>query len=173
MERAVDGDDIALGKHLLEALDATAANLLLLLRGERLVVEVEQLLAVEGLETAEHTLTDAANSDGTDDLVLEIVLVLGDGGDVPLASGDLLVGGDEIADEGEDGHDDVLGDGDDVGAGDLSDGDAAIGLVCGVEVDVVGTDTGSDGELELLRLCETLGGQVAGVEAVSMLADGQ
>lgn len=165
MERAVDGDDVTLGKHLLEALDAAAANLLLLLGREWLVVEVEQLLAVEGLEAAEHTLANAAYGDGADDLVLEVVLVLGYGCDVPLAGGDLLVGRDKVAHEGQDGHDDVLGNGHDVGARDLGDGDAAIGLVGSVEVDVVGADAGRDGELEVLGLCEAFGGEVAGVEA--------
>jgi hypothetical protein len=46
----------------------------------------------------------------------------------------------------------VLGDRDDVGAGDLSDGDAAIGLVGCVEVDMVRADTSSDGELQVLGL---------------------
>lgn len=52
VERAVDGDDVALGQHLLEVGDAAAANLLLLLGREGLVVVVEQLLAVKGLEAA-------------------------------------------------------------------------------------------------------------------------
>jgi hypothetical protein len=60
----------------------------------------------------------------------------------------------------------VLSDGDDVGAGDLSNGNTAVGGVGGVKVDVVGTNTGSDGELELLGLGETLSGEVTGVEAV-------
>lgn len=165
MQRAVDGDNIALRKHLLEVLNATAANLLLRLGREGLVVEVEQLLAVEGLETAQNTLANAANSDGTNNLVLEVVLVLGNGGDVPVTSLDLLVGRDEVADEGQDGHDDVLSDRDDVGARDLSDGQTAVGLVGGIEVDVVGTDTGSHAELEVLGLGQTLLGQVARVEA--------
>jgi len=62
------------------------------------------------------------------------------------------VRGDEVADEGEDGHDDVLSDGDDVGTSDLGDGDTAVGLVGGVKVDVVRTNTGSDGNLEVLGL---------------------
>lgn len=173
MERAVDGDNIALSQHLLEVLNTTAANLLLLLGGQRLVVEVEELLAVEGLETAEHTLTDTANSDGTDNLVLEIVLVLGDLSDVPLTLGDLLVGGDEVADEGQDGHDDVLGDGDDVGASNLGDGDTAVGFVRGIEVDVVRSNTSSNGKLQVLSLGQTLGGKVTWVETVDrdLLAD--
>jgi hypothetical protein len=166
VERAVDGDNIALSQHLLEAVDTAAANLLLNLGGQRLVVEVEKLLAVEGLETAEHTLTDTANSDGTDNLVLEVVLVLGDLSNIPLTLGDLLVGGDEVADESEDGHDNVLSDGDDVGASDLSDGDTAVGLVGGIEVDVVGTDTSGDSDLEVLSLSKTLLGKVTGVETV-------
>lgn len=53
----------------------------------------------------------------------------------------------EVADKHQDGHDDVLGDGDDVGAGHFGDGDAAIGLVGCVEVDVVGANAGCDGDL--------------------------
>lgn len=165
VERAVDGDNIALGEHLLEVLDTTAADLLLLLSAERLVVEVEELLAVEGLQAAQDTLTDTADGDGADNLALEVELVLGRLGDVPVATGDLLTGGTEVADEGEDGHDDVLGDGDDVGAGDFGDGDAAVGLVGDVQVDVVGANTGSDGDLEVLALLQALGGEVTGVEA--------
>lgn len=164
VEGAVNSDDVTLGEHLLEVLDATAADLLLGLGGEGLVVEVEELLAVEGLEAAEDTLTDTADSNGTDDLVLEVELVLGDGGDVPVTVLDLLVGGDEVADEEEDGHDDVLSDGDDVGAGDLGDGDTTVGDVGDVKVNVVGTDTGSDSKLELLGLGQTLSGEVTGVE---------
>lgn len=114
VQRAVDGDNVALSKHLLEAIDATAANLLLLLGAQGLVIEVQKLLAVEGLQPPEDTFTDAADSDGSDNFILEVVLLLGDGGDVPLTTLDLLVSGDEVADEGEDGHDDVLSDGDDV-----------------------------------------------------------
>ena len=166
VQGAVDGDDVALGDELLEGVDAAGANLLLRLGGEGLVVVVEELLAAEGLEAAEDALTDAADGDGADHLALEVVLLLGRGGHVPLAALDLLVGGDEVADEDEDGHDDVLGDGDDVGAGDLGDGDAAVGLVGRVEVNVVGADAGSDGNLEVLGLGQTLSVQVAGVETV-------
>lgn len=169
VQRAVDGDNITLRKHLLEVLDASAANLFLLLSRQRLVVEVEQLLAVEGLETAEHTLADAADGNGTDDLVLEVILVLSDRGDVPFTGGNLLMRRHKVAHESEDGHDDVFGDRHDVGARDFGDGDAAIGLVRGVEIDVVGADTSSDGELEVLGLRKALSGQVTGVEAAETL----
>jgi len=165
VERAVDGDNVTLCEHLLEVLDTTAANLLLLLGAEGLVVEVEQLLAVEGLQAAEDTLTDTSNGNGSDNLALEIELVLGRLGDVPVATGDLLACGTEVADESEDGHDNVLGDGDDVGAGDFGDGDAAVGLVGLVQVDVVRANTGSDGDLEVLALLQAVGGEVTGVEA--------
>lgn len=164
VERAVDGDNVTLSQHLLEVLDTSAANLLLLLGAQGLVIKVEELLALEGLETAEDTLTDTADSDGTDNLVLEIILLLGNTSDVPVTVEDLLVGGDKVADEDEDGHDDVLSDGDDVGASDLSDGDAAVGLVGSVQVDVVRADTSSDGNLELLGLGEALSGKITGVE---------
>lgn len=164
MERAVDGDNITLCQHVLKLVDSSATNLLLDLWGQSLVVEVEQLLAVEWLQSAEDTLTNTANSNGTDGLALEIVLVLGDFGDVPVTTGDLLVSWDEVADEDEHGHDNVLSDGDDVGASDLGDSDTAIGLVGSVEVDVVGTNTSSDGNLELLGLGQTLSGEVSWVE---------
>jgi hypothetical protein len=60
----------------------------------------------------------------------------------------------------------VLSDRDDVGACDLGDGDTAVGLVGGIEVDVVGTDTSSDGELEVLGLGKALCCEVTGVETV-------
>jgi hypothetical protein len=164
VERAVDGDNVTLGEHLLECVDAAASNLLLLLLGQGLVVKVEKLLAVEGLEAAEDTLANAANSDGTDNLALEIELLLGSVGDIPLTTLDLLVGRDEVADEDEDSHEDVLSDGDDVGASDLSDGDTAVGLVGSVEVDVVRADTSGNSELEILGTGQSLSGQVTGVE---------
>jgi len=166
VQRAVDRHDITLADHLLKGLDTSGVKLLLNFGLQRLVVVVQQLLAVKCLQSAEHTLANTANSDSTDNLVLEIVLVLGHGGNVPVSTADHLVGRDEVADEGEDGHDDVLGDRDDVGAGDFGDGDTAVGFVGGVEVDVVGSNTGSDGDLELLGFGEALGGEVAGVETI-------
>lgn len=164
VERAVDGNDITLGQQLLEGIDAAAANLLLDLGRQGLVVVVEKLLAVEGLETAQHTLTNAANGDGADNLALEVVLLLGGSSNIPLSALNLLVGRDEVTDEDEDGHDNVLGDRDDIAAGDLSNSDAAIGLVGSIEIDVVGANTGGDGELEVLSLGETLGSQISRVE---------
>jgi len=161
---AVDGDNITLGEHLLEVLNTTAADLLLDLWSKWLVVVVKELLAVEWLETTEDTLTDTADSDGTDNLTLKIELVLGGSSDVPVTSNDLLVGWDKVADEDEDGHDDVLSDGDDVGTGNLGNGDTAIGLVGSVKVDVVGSDTSGNGNLEVLGLGEALSGKVTWVE---------
>jgi len=157
VQRAVDGHHIALGNHLLEVRDATAANLLLLLLRQGLVVVVEQLLAVKGLEAAQDALADAADGHGADDLALEVVLGLGRLGHVPVAALDGLVGRVVVADEHEDGHDDVLGHRHDVGARHLGHGDAAVCLVGGVEVDVVGADAGRDGQLEVLGLGEALG----------------
>lgn len=64
----------------------------------------------------------------------------------------------------------MLGDGDDVGASDLSNGDTAVGLVGGVEVDVVRANTGSDGDLEVLGLGQALSGQVTWVETAGALS---
>ena len=57
---------------------------------------------------------------------------------------------DEVADEQEDAHDDVLGDRDDVRASDLEHLDAL--LRRGIEVNMVGPYTSSDTNLEVLRL---------------------
>ena len=165
MQGAVDGNDVTLSQHLLEILNTSAANLLLDFRLQWLVVKVEQFFAVEGLQSAEHTLANAANSDCSDNLVFEIILVLGHSSDIPVTALDLLVCRDEVSDEKEDSHDDMLGDGDDVGAGDFGNSDTTIGLVGSVQVDVVGANAGGDGDLQLLRLCETLSCEVTGVEA--------
>lgn len=91
VEGAVDGDDIALGDHLLEALHATAADLLLGLLRQGIVVEVEEFLAVEGLQTAEDTLSNPADGYRSDDFSLQVELVLGHGGHIPLSLADLEI----------------------------------------------------------------------------------
>ena len=63
----------------------------------------------------------------------------------------------------------MLGDRHHIGARDLGDGDATVGLVGRVQVDMIRADTGGDGELEVLGLGETLSGQVAGVEAMKFV----
>lgn len=168
MERAVDGDHITLSQHLLKVLHTPAANFFFHLGLEGLVVKVQEFLAVERLETAKHTFTDTTNSDGPDDLALEIIFVLGHGSNIPVSSFNHLVGRNKVADQSQDGHDDVLSHGDDVAASDFGDGDTAIGLVGSVQVHMVGADTRSDCDLELLGLCETLSSQIAGVETGRM-----
>lgn len=118
--------------------------------GQGSVVVVEELLAVEGHQTLEDTVADTTAADGADDLALEVERVAGDVGDDPVAALDHLVGRDEVADEEEDAHHDMLGDRGHVGAGDLKDLDLA--LDGGVEVDVVRADTSGDTDLEVLCL---------------------
>jgi hypothetical protein len=132
VERAVDGDDVTLCQHLLQVLDPPAPNLLLLLRGQGLVVKVQEFLAVKRLQAPEHSLSDASYCNGAHNLALEIVLVLRNLCDIPLAGLDLLVGRHEVAHQSQDGHNDMLGYGDDVGPGDLCYSDATVGLVRGI-----------------------------------------
>jgi hypothetical protein len=163
VQRAVDGHDVGLRQHLLEGLDPSAVECLGGVLRERRVVEVEQFLAVEGNESLknlgmrqeqarsarvaapkqikEHVRTsvpDSASPDCRNDLPLEIESGSSDLGDVPVPSLDHLVRGRVVSDEEQDGHDDVLGDRDNVRPADLRDGDAS--LVGSVEVDVVGSD---------------------------------
>jgi hypothetical protein len=166
VKRAVDGDNVTLRDQLLKGVDTTGPNLLLCLGGQGLVVVVQKLLALEGLEAAEDTLTNAANGNGANNLVLKVILLLGCGSDIPVTALNHLVGGNEVANEHQNRHDDVLGDRDNIAAGDLGDSDTAVGGIGSVKVDVVGTDASGNGELELLGLGQTLSSQVSRVESV-------
>lgn len=55
----------------------------------------------------------------------------------------------------------------DIGASHFSNGDTAVGLVCGIEVNVIGSNAGRDCEFELLSFSEPFGGEVTGMEADS------
>ena len=101
MEGTVDCDDISLGEHILERFDSATANFLFGLSVERLVIKVEEFLAVEGYQTSQDTFTDTADTDGGNDLAFDIKGVLCDLCDVPSACGNLFVGGDKVADESE------------------------------------------------------------------------
>ena len=84
------------------------------------VVEPQELLAVKALESLKNTVTDSPAADSAYDLAFEVKGVSRHGGDVPVSSFDHLVSRDLVANEGEDGHDDVLGDTGHIGARDLS-----------------------------------------------------
>jgi len=162
---AIDCDNVALTQHLLKILNSSAANLLFDLWLQWLVVEVEQLFAVKWLQSSEYALSDTANSHCSDYLVLKIILILGHSSHVPVSTLDLLVGGDEVSDEQEDGHNDVLGDRDDVGSGDLGNCNSTIGSVGSIQINVVGADTSGDSDLQFLGLCEAFSSQITGMEA--------
>ena len=63
------------------------------------------------------------------------------------------MGRNKVPDEEEDGHDNVLSNGHDIGAGDFQNLDFV--LDSGVEVNVVRADTSCDTELQVLGLHET------------------
>ena len=121
-------------------------------------------LDVERLEPAKRGKADAAGGDGADIHAFEVVRALDAIGDVPAASDHPAVGGDVVADQRQDHHDDVLGDADRVAVGDLGDGDALVHR--GLQVGMVGADAGGDDELELLRLVEALLGHIGGPEGL-------
>ena len=72
---------------------------------------------------------------------------------------------DEVSDEKEDGHNDMLGNGDDIGACDFGNCDTAVGLVGSIQINMIRANASSDGDLQVLRLLETLGSQITRVEA--------
>jgi hypothetical protein len=162
---AVDGDNVTLRQHFLEVLNSAATNLFLNLWLQRLIIEIEEFFAIKRLQTSQNALANAADSYGTDNLVFEIILILGHGGNVPVSSLDLFVCRNKVSDEQEDSHDNVFGDGYDVGTSNLGDGDTAIGLVCSVQIDMIGSNTSGHGNLELLCFGKTFGSEVTGVES--------
>ena len=162
VQGAVHGNNVALRNEALEVFDPASVDSLGGVFGERGVVVVKEFLAVEGHETLQDTVTNTASTDGSDDLALQIECVAGDVRHLPVTTLDHLVSRDKVADEEEDAHDDVLSNGDDIGTGNLQDLNAVVDG--SVEVDVVGTDTGGDTELQVLGLLHEVAGQVARVE---------
>ena len=165
MQRAVDGDHVALGQHFVQVVHTSASNLLLNLRFKRLVIEVKQLLAIEWLESSQHTLANTPNSDCTYNFVLQVILILGNSGDVPVSTRDLLVSWDKVANKRENSHENMLCHGHNIGASHFGDRDATVRFVRGVEVNMVRSNTGGDGELEILSFSESFSGQVTWMEA--------
>lgn len=70
--------------------------------------------------------------------------------------------GHEITDKEEDAHDDVLSNGHNIGSRNLEDLDLVVDSR--VEVDMVGTDTSSDANLEVFSLLNKLPSEVTGME---------
>ena len=98
MQRAIDGDHIALAQHLLQTLHPPTPDFLLLLGAQGLVIEVQELFAVERLESPQHTLANPPDSYRPHDFALEVIFILCRGSNVPLAGLDLLMRRHEIAD---------------------------------------------------------------------------
>lgn len=73
VERGVDGHNVALRKHLLKRLDATAADLGLGGIVQLVVIMVQQLLAFERTQPTQNALANAANTNSTDNLAFEVV----------------------------------------------------------------------------------------------------
>lgn len=150
MQRGVDGDHIAPAQEIVPILHPFATNSVGRFLGQRRIVKVEQLGAVEGLETLQDPVPDSTAAERADYLALEVKGVPGDGGDVPSAGHYLFVSceqgrsrqsqpsnfnvlytvqelctWDKVSDCVQDGHDDMFGDRDYVGTGDLGHGDLA------------------------------------------------
>lgn len=125
MERSVDGDDVALSEEFLEVFDTTSVDLLLSFGREILVIVVcrkrsktgqplptmsesgrhtEELLAVEGNESLENTVTDSTTTQSSNDFSFQIVSVLGDTSYVPFLVDDLSVTDVVVANEEENRH---------------------------------------------------------------------
>lgn len=161
VERGVDGDHVDVAGEFLGTRVEGQAQLLLDLARQLALVGVVEADA-EGLEAAQHGLADAAGGDDADVHALQVVGVRDAVGDVPAALGRDLVGGQVVADQGQDLHHGVLGDADAVAVRDLGDGDAAGDG--GVQVDVVGADAGGQRQLQLRGAGDALGGEVGGPE---------
>jgi hypothetical protein len=108
MERTIDSDNIGLTEHLLERFYPASSNLFFGLSRKRLVIKVEEFLAIEWNKTSQYTFTDTADTDSGYHFTFDIEGVLSDGGDVPFTPCDLLMGGNKVADKCKHGKDDYL-----------------------------------------------------------------
>ena len=165
MQWTVDCNHIALGQHLLQSVHPSATDFLLDLRLEWLVIEIQQFLAVERLQSPQDTLANATYGNSPNNFTLQIELVLGSVCNVPISSLDLLMRRNEVADKDQNSHNNVLGNRNHVGACNFRNSDATVGLVGGIEVNMVRANAGSYGELQFLSLCKTLGSKITRVEA--------
>ena len=129
--------------------------------GQPVLVVVMQL-DVERLQPAQRREADAAGGDGADIHAFEVVGALDAIGDVPAASDHPAVGGDVVAHQRQDHHDDVLGHADGIAVRHLGDGDALVHR--GLKIGVIRADAGGDDQLELFRLLDPLLGHVSGPE---------
>jgi len=105
--KTYESKDVAVGRHLLSRVEPLKVELLLDGGGEAVPVGVHEL-DVERLEEAEHAESDTTSGNGSDGHALQVVAAHDGIGDVPSAVDDDVVRGDEVADEGEDLHDNVL-----------------------------------------------------------------
>jgi len=162
VERTVDGDDVALGDELLKALNAASIHSLGSCVGQRCIVIVEEFFAVEGNETLKNTVSNTSSTDGAKNLALQVEGVPCNIGNLPVTAFDHLMGRDKVADEQKDAHDNMFGDGDNVGSGNLENLDPLVDS--GIEINVIGTNASCDAKLEVLCLVNEFFGKVTRVE---------
>ena len=165
MQRAINRDNIALRKHIFQLIHSPASYFFLHFWLQGLIIEIQKLFAVKGLQSPEDSLSNPAHCHCPNSLPLEVVFTLCDRRDVPITPGDLLMGRDEVADQHQNRHDHMLGHGDHVRSGDFSNSNAPVSLVGCIEIDVIRTDAGGDGELQVLGFGKALRCQVPGMEA--------
>lgn len=156
VERAVDGDDITLREHVFKLLHSSSLDSLGRLRGEVSVIEPQKLLAFEGLQSLQDSVSDPTTAYGTDNLTLEVKGVTSDVGNVPVIGLDLLMSWNKVANQKQDGHYHMFGNRHDVGAGNLSNSD--LPLVGSFKVNVVRSNTSGYTKFELRSLLHEFSG---------------
>src|SRR5919202_751050 len=156
----VDGDDVGPLDEIVEICPANAEDVLVdAADGRKVIVEH---VDVEALEAHGHLLPDPTHTDDPNGLVFEVVGLRGDLTDAPAAFDHVLIGRYEVAPQGQDLHDGVLGDAGDVAAALLGDGDAPVPRLR--QVEVVGADAGQDAQTKVRRVVEYLLRSVDGPE---------
>ncbi|KAH3671631.1 hypothetical protein OGAPHI_000336 [Ogataea philodendri] len=160
----VDRDNVGLRNKLLQVLDSSGTNLFFGFLRQRLVVVVQQLLRVERKESFQDSVANSSSTNGGNNLTFDVKGVLGNLGDVPAARDDLLVGRNKVSHQHQDGHHNVLGNRNNVRSSHLENGNVSSGLVDVVQVDVVGSNTSNNQQLEVLSLLDSLLGDVGWME---------
>jgi hypothetical protein len=154
--RQVDGHDVGPGVEVVAGFGAVGSEIAKALRGHELVERHH--LHLEGAGPVRDELADPAEADHSERLAVE--LVAGEPGPGPLSADERCLGLRNVAAQGQDQRERVLGRGDRVGLGRVDDHDPPLGR--GPHVHVVHTSAGAPDHLEARRAADQVRGELGG-----------
>ena len=143
MKRGIDGDRVTQRNHIGRGLVEGQSKLFFDLLRQTMPIGIVEM-HVERLQSAKHGKANPPGCDRTHMHSLDVVRAGHAVGDIPTALYDPLIGRNVVPHQAEDHHHHVLGDADRIAIGNLGHGNAALDRR--LEIDVVRSDAGGDGE---------------------------